>query len=353
MVRLLLGFLGLVSWALAADPEVIRPKVVVVTMFDPGDGTGRQPGELSFWIEREHLDRIIPLPAARHNVHANADGSVIAILTGVGNTNAAAAIMALGLDPRFDLRQSYWLVAGIAGIDPADGSLGCAVWADWVVDGNLAHEVDAREIPADWPTGFFPLGKNRPYELPRATADFAAENVYPLEPGLVRWAYTLTRDTPLADSDKMRRRRAKYSGQTNAQRPPFVLIGANLASSTYWTGRFMNQWANAWVRYYTDGQANYVTTAMEDAGTLRAPANLCRAGRVDARRALVLRTASDFDMPWPGTTAVEALQGDEDGLYPAYLPSLEAAYLVGSRVVHALIADWTHCATIVPGTDLK
>jgi purine nucleoside permease len=34
--------------------------------------------------------------------------------------------MALGLDPRFDLTKAYWLVAGIAGIDPADGSLGCA-----------------------------------------------------------------------------------------------------------------------------------------------------------------------------------------------------------------------------------
>ena len=151
----------------------------------------------------------------------------------------------------------------------------------------------------------------------------------------------------------MRRRRAKYSGQPNAQRPPFVLVGASLASSTYWTGRFLNQWANAWVRYYTDDRANYVTTAMEDAGTLRALTNLDRAGRVDANRALVLRTASDFDMPWPGTTAVDALRGDEDGLYPAYLPSLEAAYAVGSQVVHALTADWNHCATTVPGTGPK
>ena len=31
--------------------------------------------------------------------------------------------MALGLDPRFDLSQAYWMVAGIAGIDPEDALL--------------------------------------------------------------------------------------------------------------------------------------------------------------------------------------------------------------------------------------
>jgi purine nucleoside permease len=52
--------------------------------------------------------------------------------------------MALGMDPRFDLSKAYWLVAGIAGIDPADGSLGSAAWAEWVVDGDIGYEIDAR-----------------------------------------------------------------------------------------------------------------------------------------------------------------------------------------------------------------
>ena len=103
---------------LAAVDEIIRPKVVVVTMFEPGQDTGDAPGELQYWVEREQLTRVLPLPAAYHDVRSNADGSVIGIVTGVGNSNAAASIMALGLDPRFDLRKSYWLVAGIAGIDP-------------------------------------------------------------------------------------------------------------------------------------------------------------------------------------------------------------------------------------------
>jgi purine nucleoside permease len=351
MTRTWLGLVCLllmtVSQVHAAD-EVIRPKVVIVTMFELGAATGDAPGELQFWVEREHLDRIIPLPAAHRDLRASADGSVVALLTGVGNPNAATSVTALGLDPRFDLRKTYWLVAGIAGIDPADGSLASAVWTDFVIDGDLGHEIDARETPADWPTGYFPLGKNAPYEKPRSTEEFANQNVFSLDPGLVRWAYDLTREIPLPENEVVRRRRAKYTGLPNAQRPPFVLIGANLASSTYWSGKLLNQWANRWVSYYTDDRANYVTTAMEDSGTLRALTNLGRAGKVDARRVLVLRTASDYDMQWPGGTALEGFHGDTDGQYPAFIPSLEAAYLVGSRVVHALVKDWGRYAISLP-----
>lgn len=354
MIRLLLlaAVLGATATAIRAQTapaaEVIRPKVVVVAMFEPGADSGDTPGEFQFWVEREKLDRVIPLPAAYHDVRANADGSVIGIVTGVGNTNAAASIMALGLDPRFDLRSSYWLVAGIAGIDPADGSIGSAVWADYVVEGDLGHEIDAREIPTDWPTGFVPLRKRQPYEQPRDTAREAPGQVFRLDEGLVAWAFELTRDTPLADNDQMKHRRASYAGHPEAQRPPFVMRGDNLASSTYWHGRLLNAWANEWVRYYTDGKGNYVTTAMEDTGTLRALAGLGRAGRADPRRALVLRTASNYDMQWPGVDAATSMSGEKLGVYSAYLPSLEAAHAVGSRVVHALVAGWDRYATELP-----
>ncbi len=351
-LRLVVG-LATFSPALLPAGEVIHPRVVVVAMFELGQDTGDGPGEFQYWVEREHLDRVVRLPAAYHDVRVNADGSVIGIVTGVGNSNAAATIMALGLDPRFDLRKSYWLVAGIAGVDPADASLGSAVWAEYVVEGDLGHEIDAREIPADWPTGFVPLRKSTPYELPRSAGAEMDGQVYHLEPGLVEWAYALTRDTPLADNDKMRARRATYTGYPNAQRPPFVLKGDNLASSTYWHGKLLNQWANDWVRYFTGGHGNYVTTAMEDTGTLCSLTNLTRAGKVDVSRVLVLRTASNYDMQWPGATAAQSLGGEKLGIYSAYLPALEAAHAVGSRVVHALVAGWAGYEDHPPSAPVK
>ena len=326
--------------------EIIRPKVVVVAMFEPGKDTGDAPGELQLWVEREKLDRVIPLPAAYHDVRANADGSVVAIVTGVGNTRSAATIMALASDARFDFSKSYWLVAGIAGIDPADGSLACAAWAEWIVNGDLGHEIDPREAPADWPTGYVPLRRSKPYEQPVVTDD--SSQVFHLDAGLVNWAFELTKNVKLSDTEGMAARRKHFSKYPNAQRPPFVLKGDTLSSETFWHGKLLNTWADAWVKYHTGGRGNYVTTAMEDTGTLQSLTWLARAGRVDVKRVLVLRTASNYDQQEDGMTAAESLFGEKLGSYSAYVPSLDSAQRVGSVVVHELVANWAKYENELP-----
>ena len=168
MLRLLATSLIALTFAWAKKPIPI--KVVVVTMFERGAPTGDSPGEMQFWVEREKLDRVYKFPQGMQDLRGN-DAGVLALCTGVGTAKAAAAVMALGMDPRFDLTKAYWLVAGIAGIDPADGSLGSAAWAEWVVDGDLGHEIDSREIPREWTTGFIPLRKSVPYEMPRRVPD--------------------------------------------------------------------------------------------------------------------------------------------------------------------------------------
>ncbi|MSU51130.1 MAG: purine nucleoside permease [Opitutus sp.] len=347
-MRFLATFLLLFSVVSPRLPaaEVIRPKVVVVTMFEVGQDVGDAPGEFQFWVEREKLTRVWPFPQGYRDLRSNADGTVLGVVTGIGTAKSAATIMALGLDPRFDLTKSYWLVAGIAGVDPHDAPLGSAVWAEWIIDGDLGHEIDAREIPKEWKTGFVPLRKTQPYELP---VDRSEGQAYRLNPALVEWAYQLTKDTPLADTASMRRRRALYPGFPNAQRPPLVLKGDNLASMTYWHGRLLNEWANDWVKYYTNGTGNYVTTAMEDTGTLQSLTWLARAKRADVNRVLVLRTGSNFDMQWPGGDAAESLNGEKLGPgYSAFLPALEAAHAVGSRVVHELVQNWARHEILDP-----
>lgn len=342
-----LVLLGCLAAAAMSLGETIAPKVVVVAMFEPGKDSGDVPGEFQLWVERLKLDRIYPLPSAYHDVRSNADGSIIGIVTGVGNTRAAATIMALGSDARFDLSKSYWLVAGIAGIDPADGSLGSAVWAEWVVNGDLGHEIDAREIPADWPTGYVPLRQARPYEQPHTTDD--SSEVFHLSPALVDWAYELTKNTPLPDSDALKALRGRYVGFANAQRPPFVLKGDTLSSETFWHGKLMNEWANRWVDYHTGGKGRYVTTAMEDIGTCQALTWLSRAGKTDFRRLLVLRTASNFDMQWPAASAAESLFGEKVAHYSAYRPALETAFQVGNSVVQEILTHWEKFKMEPPG----
>lgn len=330
-------------WA-ESPPGPLKVKMVVVAMFEIGKDSGDKAAEFQLWYEREKLTKRYPLPAAHHDVFANGDG-VIAIVTGMGNVNAASSIMALGLDPRFDLTKAYWLVAGIAGIDPADGSLASAAWAGWCVDGDLSHEIDAREIPEGWPNGYFALDTHKPGEKPKVSHG----EVYQLNIPLRDWAYDLTKDVVIPDTEGMKASRVRYTATPNAQKPPFVLKGDQLAGSTFWHGAKLNAWANDWVKMWTNGEGNYVTTAMEESGTMQSLTNLARAGKVDASRVLVLRTASNFDSPPPGLTAAENMAQEGSHQYSGFDEAVEAAYLVGSKVVREITGNWSKYEDHVPG----
>ncbi len=321
---------------LQAKTRPIPVKVVVVALFERGADTGDAPGEYQFWVERNKLNRVITFPQGNHDLRMN-DKGVLGILAGVGTARAAASIEALALDPRFDLTKAYWLVAGIAGVDPQDASLGSAAWAEWVVDGDLAHEIDAREIPADWKTGYVPLRKTTPYEEPRATTD--AGEYYHLNPQLVDWAFHLTEQVALSDTPAMQAERAQYR-QPNARRPPFVLKGDDISASTFWHGRLLSDWANDWVKYHTNGKGNYVMTAMEDTGVMQALTFVARTGRVDCNRVLILRAASDYDQPRPGLTAAQGLAENNKSGYTGLVPALESAWRVGNTVVEEITSKW-------------
>jgi purine nucleoside permease len=124
-----------------------------------------------------------------------------------------------------------------------------------------------------------------------------------------------------------------------------VLEGDTLASDSYWHGRILTQWAEDWVRIHTHGRGLFVITDMEDSGIAEALARLNTMHRADFRRFLVLRTASNYSMQAPGHSAAESITAP----YIGGIPALEAAWRVGSPVVHALLADWGKYRDHVPG----
>jgi purine nucleoside permease len=331
----------------AVSPAPIPVKFVVISLFEAGADKGDTPGEYQFWVEREHLDHVYAFPQGFHDLRMN-DQGVMGVLAGVGTARAAASIMALGLDPRFDLSKAYWMVAGIAGADPEDASLGSAVWAEWVVDGDLAYEIDGREIPPTWTTGYVPLRKTVPYEQPRDEDNGVA---FHLNPTLREWAYQQTKAVKLDDSPTLAADRAHFDG-TNAHRPPFVLKGDTLSASTFWHGKLLDQWANQWVSYQTGGQGKFVTSAMEDTGILQSLTFLHHAGRVDLDRVMVLRAVSNFDQPPTGLTAAESLAANAVHRYSAYMPALEAAYRVGNVVVSEIVTNWDRYQDRVPSSPV-
>ncbi|MDX3899762.1 MAG: purine nucleoside permease [Sphingobium sp.] len=311
-------------------------RVVIVSMFEIGEDSGDTPGEFQLWKERRRLDTRIPFPQGWHDLYYNPDSQILGMVTGVGTARSATATMALGLDPRFDLSHAYWLIAGIAGIDPQDASIGSAAWARYSVDGDLAHEIDAREIPKDWTSGFFPLDKQGPHDKTPPESD---GRTFAMNPALVEWAYGLTKDLTLPDDPGIATERARYTGYPNAQKPPFVLIGDQLSAMTFWHGKLLNDWANDWVRYSTSGKGEFVTSAMEETGTLQALAYLDKIAKVDKNRVMVLRTGSNYSMPPPGVPAADYLLRENEG-YSGLKISVESLYVVGSKVIDELLGHW-------------
>jgi purine nucleoside permease len=329
--------------AAAPAQAPIPVKVVVVTMFEHGDDRADRPGEFQLWVEREKLDTVVPFPAGFRDLRLNADKGILGIVTGPGVTNATASVMALGADTRFDLSKAYWLVAGIAGVDPDDASVGSAAWASYVADGDLVREFDPRESPSAWPYGRIPIGATAPNRLPDSPRYETV--VYELNRSLAEWAYELTRAIPLTDTAELAAYRVRYKDHPNASRPPFVLKGDSLGASTFWHGRILNQWANDWMRLWTNGRANFVMTNMEDNGIANALRRLSKSGRADYNRLLVLRTASNYSMPPAGMDATTSIFSP----YVGFLPGLEAAHRIGRVVVDELVGNWAKWEHQIPG----
>jgi purine nucleoside permease len=339
------------SGATTAVPP-IPVRVVVVATFELGEDTGDTPGEFQYWVERLPLMQTLPFPAGQRALRYNPQKHILGVVVGSGSINSSASVMALGLDPRFDLSHAYWIVAGIAGINPNRGSVGSAAWAEWVIDRDLTHEIDAREIPADWTTGLVPLMRSRPFQNPLPDQGIFSPIAYHLNPDLVNWAYQFTAGTALADSADLQGIRAPYTDQAEARRPPHVMKGDEMSANDWWLGALMNREAEESMTYWTGGQGVSVTTAMEDCGVIHSIQMLSRTKRADERRVLVLRTAANYTAPSKGQTAAELLasesSSDSATHLSAYLPSLEAAFRVGSPVVEELSSHWDRYKSNLP-----
>jgi purine nucleoside permease len=335
--------------ALAASARrPIEVRVVIVATWEAALGGKDRFGELQAWETRWPLPQELPFPAGVHPLRYDPKSHVLAIVTGMATARAAASITALGLDPRFDLSHAYWIVAGTAGVDPSIASAGSAAWARWVVDGDLAQELDPRDAPADWPTGVVPYHRTTPYEPPTPPIRSSDANMaYELNAGLVDWAYGLTRNIALPDDKTQAALRAPYSGE--GARPPFVLEGDGLMSARFWYGPRMNDWARRWVDYWTGGKGVFAMSAEEDTGIMQALTQLAQAGRAMLDRVLILRAASDYTVGPPSMTAAEFLARENKQGYPATPEALGNLYLVAAPVARRLADDWAHTRNVAPG----
>ena len=312
----------------------ITVKVMIVSMFGP---------EGQVWRDHLPLTHTIPVPGLSPDypaVHCATNG-VCLVTTGMGQANAAASIAALVYSRQFDLRHSYWLIAGIAGIDPRAGTLGSAAWARYLVDWGLQWELDARQAPKNWPTGFTGINTTGPDQKP--PLDYRTE-VFQMNEALLQRGLELSQHVTLTDSAAAQKARAAYPPPGN--RPPAVIQCDTLTGDTWWSGSLLGERAEAWTKLLTAGHGTYCTTQQEDNATYEVLTRADAAGLADDQRVAVLRAGSDFDRAVPGgDNATNLLTYGEQGGFEIALQNL---YLTGNPLVQTISTHWSDWVKGVP-----
>jgi purine nucleoside permease len=174
MLSLLTAALGLASLATAALVPtaevqkrvfdcVIKPKIFIISLFTP---------EAEIWHGIPEFDLLalnvtVPgfsamFPAA----HCTIDGEICQLVTSMGEINSAITVNSLMHSDRFDLTSTYFMTAGIAGINPEVATIGSVTFARYAVQVALQHEFDIRDLPGNYTTGYIPIGSTSPSEYP-------------------------------------------------------------------------------------------------------------------------------------------------------------------------------------------
>jgi len=269
------------------------------------------------WLEGEKFTQKIKLPGLSPEypeIDCTAEG-LCHMTTAMGFANAASATAAMALSDKLDLSHTYFLIAGIAGVDPKHG-----------------HRIDIREAPEGWPTDFFGLGAAKPGEKPKWAA---GTEVFELNGKLADYALATTKGIELLDSDAAKEYRKHYT-QEAATGSPKVTICDTASGDTYWHGAKLGEAMTEWSKLLTDGKADYCTSQMEDNATLTSLKRAADAGKLDFNRIALLRTASNFDRQGKDQTAAESLAANSGG-FPLATTN---AYRVGKAYADSIIQNW-------------
>lgn len=359
---------AVVALACAAAPALAGPdtgarpvKLMIINMFG---GTPFPGSEASAFTGNLGLTEAIPvrgLSADYPNVMCNAD-DVCQMVTGEGHANAAASTLALILSDRFDLRRTYFMIAGIAGINPEQGTTGSAAWARYVVDYGLSWEIDAREIPGSpadpstpaWPWGYLAISPTdtttAPFDsLPALPTPYHSE-LYQLNEALLQKVVSLTShvDLTVNDTPTAKAFRSHYP-QAKAKAPPSVIQCDTTSGDTWFQGIELGERATAWTSLWTGGKGTYCTTEQEDNATLMSLTRGAKLGLVDIDRVAVLRTGSDFDRPFPGQTAWHSLcQCGPEGTSDGFTPAIANLWTASAPFIRDVVAHWDRWQHGVP-----
>lgn len=344
MPSLLPAALGLASMAAAALVPassvqertlecVIKPKVFIISLFAP---------EAAVWYGIPEFDLLamnVTVPgfsAQFPDAHCTADGEICQLTTSMGEINSALTVGSLMHSSRFDLSQTYFLTAGIAGINPEVATIGSVTFARYAIQVALQHEFDIRDLPGNYSTGYIPIGSTSPTEYPQS---IYGTEVFEISQPLQKLAANFARTASLNDSSQAVSYRANYVSElyAAARQTPAVFECDVATSDVYYSGRLLGEAFDNYTSLVTNGTGVYCTTAQEDNAVLEALLRAAGSKIVDFARVIVMRTGSNFDRPSIGGSATTNLFYAEQG---GFAPAVENIYRAGIKVIEGILDGW-------------
>jgi purine nucleoside permease len=290
-------------------------------------------GEQEAWHDFFREAEVLPFSWGPGRLVWSRSQAVLGVVAGVGTVLAASTITALACDPRFDLTRAHWVLAGIAGGDPQETSLGSVVVPRWVVDCDLKSEIDQREAPQDWDTARLPLFRYLPFEQP--PGPWRGES-WKLSARGQRRVIEAASGVRLLDIRGPEGKPDDFGAYGAARLAPRVMAGDCLSGQTLWHGRLMTTWAREWVSYWTGGEGVFAATSMEDSGILRALSEAANAGLVTWRQVVLMRGICNFSEQPAGMSAVESLSRETPSGYSAFRPAVTNVHRVALAFLDSL-----------------
>jgi purine nucleoside permease len=106
------------------------------------------------------------------------------------------------------------------------------------------------------------------------------------------------------------------------------------------------------MRLLTAGKGVYCTTQQEDNAVLEALTRGSQAGLLDLRRVVVLRSASDFDRPYAGQSALQSLE-TQLALPNAFRIATLNLVHAGMPLIDDIVQHWDAWQQGVPGGKIQ
>ncbi|KAK8157615.1 putative purine nucleoside permease [Phyllosticta citrichinensis] len=312
----------------------ITPKVFIITHFNPEAAVWWNIPEFNLLAQNITVPGFSPLfPEA----HCTADGSVCQLITGEGEINAAVTLTSLVRSGLFNLRQTYFLTGGIGGINPEIGTTASVTFARFSIQVALQYELDAREKPENFSTGYFPQDTNFPDQYPQS---IYGTEVFEVNDALRQVAIGFATKASLNDSAAAATYRANYAKSARfaaAAQGPRILACDSATADTYFSGALLSEAFANYTKLVTNGTGQYCTSGQEDNATLEALLRGAASGLLDFARIIVMRSASDFDFPPPGQSAFFHLVYAEQG---GFEPAVQNLYRAGVKIVGGIVDGW-------------